>query len=256
MRSRYSSGSNFAYSFGPGPVTPAVKALLIINIAVFLLQQVVRELPLWFGLRPIDVVAGLQVWQTLTYMFLHGSISHILFNMLSLWMFGTELERMWGTRFFARYYLVCGVGAAATTILVSFFPGAIGERLYDGPSIVGASGAIYGLLLAYALYLPGPADPDVVPLPGAGEVLRDDHRRDRVPVGGGERRRRHRARDPSWRAARGVALPAWQAGAAGRGNPVPVQPLAHQPVTEEVRRAPGRASASRPGPAHSLSLGG
>jgi len=154
MRSRYPSGSNFAYSFGPGPVTPAVKALLILNIGVFVVQQVFRELPLWFGLRPIDVVAGLQVWQPLTYMFLHGSISHILFNMLSLWMFGTELERMWGTRFFARYYLVCGVGAAATTVLVSFFPGAIGERLYDGPPIVGASGAIYGLLLAYGLYFP------------------------------------------------------------------------------------------------------
>ncbi len=74
--------------------------------------------------------------------------------MLSLWMFGVELERMWGTRFFTRYYLVCGVGAAATTIVVSFFPGAIGARLYDGASIVGASGAIYGLLLAYALYFP------------------------------------------------------------------------------------------------------
>jgi len=154
MRSRYPSGSNFAYSFGPGPVTPAVKALLIINIGVFVVQQVFRELPLWFGLRPIDVVAGLQVWQPLTYMFLHGSISHILFNMLSLWMFGVELERMWGTRFFTRYYLVCGVGAAATTIVVSFFPGTIGARLYDGASIVGASGAIYGLLLAYALYFP------------------------------------------------------------------------------------------------------
>ena len=62
-------------------------------------------------------------WQPLTYMFLHGSISHILFNMLSLWMFGVEMERMWGTRFFTRYYLVCGVGAAATTIVMSFFPG-------------------------------------------------------------------------------------------------------------------------------------
>ncbi len=169
MRSRYPSGSNFAYSFGPGPVSPAVKALLIANIAVFLLQQVVAELPLWFGLRPIDVVAGLQIWQTLTYMFLHGSISHILFNMLSLWMFGTELERMWGTRFFARYYLVCGVGAAATTILVSFFPGAIGERLYDGPSIVGASGAITVCSSpTRCTFRTGRSS--CVPLPRAGEV--------------------------------------------------------------------------------------
>ena len=154
MRSRSYSGSNSTISFGPGPVTPAVKALLIINIAVFVLQQAVSGLPALLGLVPERVVAGLQVWQPLTYMFLHGSISHILFNMLSLWMFGVELERMWGTRFFARYYLVCGVGAALTTILLSFFPGSIGERLYYSVPTVGASGAIYGLLLAYALYFP------------------------------------------------------------------------------------------------------
>jgi membrane associated rhomboid family serine protease len=152
MRARsYSGGS---YSFGPGAVTPAVKILLFANVGVFLIQQVVRELPVWFGLRPIDVVVGLEIWQPLTYMFLHGGISHILFNMLSLWMFGSELERMWGTAFFSRYYLVCGVGAAATTILASFLPGGIGARLYDGPPTVGASGAIYGLLLAYGMYFP------------------------------------------------------------------------------------------------------
>src|SRR6187397_1646112 len=153
MRPRSYSGSNFAYSFGPGQVTPAVKALLIINIGVFVLQQAVGGLLFWFGLQPAEVLTGLRIWQPLTYMFLHGSISHILFNMLSLWMFGVEMERMWGTRFFTRYYLVCGVGAAATTILMSFFPGSIGEQLYLSRT-VGASGAIYGLLLAYALYFP------------------------------------------------------------------------------------------------------
>jgi len=152
-RSPY-SGSNFAHSFGPGPVTPAVKVLIFANVGVFLIQQVVRELPLWFGMRPIDVVVGLELWQPFTYMFLHGGISHILFNMLALWMFGTELERMWGTAFFSRYYVVCGVGAALTTILVSFFPGSIGARLYDSVPTVGASGAIYGLLLAYGMYFP------------------------------------------------------------------------------------------------------
>jgi len=153
MRSRSYSGSNLSHAFGPGAMTPAVKILIFINVGAFLLQQVVSELPLWFGLRPSEVVTGLQVWQPLTYMFLHGSISHILFNMLSLWMFGVELERMWGTRFFTRYYLVCGIGAAATTIVLSFLPGGIGERLYYSLT-VGASGAIYGLLLAYALYFP------------------------------------------------------------------------------------------------------
>jgi membrane associated rhomboid family serine protease len=152
MRSRNYGGSNLSYSFGPGPLTPAVKILIFINIGAFLLQQVAGELTLWFGLRPADVVTG-QVWQPLTYMFLHGGVSHILFNMLSLWMFGVEMERMWGTRFFTRYYLVCGVGAAATTIVLSFLPGTIGERLYYSVT-VGASGAIYGLLLAYALYFP------------------------------------------------------------------------------------------------------
>ena len=73
--------------------------------------------------------------------------------MLSLWMFGVELERMWGTAFFTRYYLVCGVGAAATTIVLSFLPGDIGLQLYQSLTI-GASGAIYGVLLAYALYFP------------------------------------------------------------------------------------------------------
>jgi membrane associated rhomboid family serine protease len=153
MRSRSYSGSNYAVSFGPGPVTPAVKVLLILNIGVFVVQQVVGRMVIWFGLQPEAVLTGLQIWQPVTYMFLHGSISHILFNMLSLWMFGVELERMWGTRFFTRYYLVCGVGAAATTMLMSFFPGSIGEELYLSRT-VGASGAIYGLLLAFALYFP------------------------------------------------------------------------------------------------------
>ena len=73
--------------------------------------------------------------------------------MLALWMFGVELERMWGSAFFTRFYLVCGVGAAATTILLSFWPGAFGDGLYSSLT-VGASGAIYGILMAYALYFP------------------------------------------------------------------------------------------------------
>jgi membrane associated rhomboid family serine protease len=148
-----SSASNFAYSMGPGALTPAVKILIGINVVAFLLQQVAPALVVMFGLQPAEVLESLQVWQPLTYMFLHGGISHILFNMLSLWMFGVELERMWGTAFFTRYYLVCGVGAALTTIVCSFLPGSIGTQLY-GSLTIGASGAIYGVLLAYALYFP------------------------------------------------------------------------------------------------------
>jgi len=153
MRSRSFSGSNFASSIGPGPLTPAIKILIALNVGAFLLQQVVGELSIALGLQPAAVFGQMHVWTPVTYMFLHGGISHILFNMLSLWMFGVELERMWGTAFFTRYYLVCGVGAAVTTMLLSFLPGEIGQQLYYSLTIR-ASGAIYGVLLAYAMYFP------------------------------------------------------------------------------------------------------
>jgi membrane associated rhomboid family serine protease len=144
--------SNVAYSFGPGPLSPAVKALVIANVVTFLVQQLVPEVTGRLALQPFAVFGG-AIWQPLTYMFLHGGMSHILFNMLSLWMFGVELERMWGTAFFTRFYLICGVGAAATTLLFSLLPGELGHSIYVIPT-VGASGAIYGLLMAYALYFP------------------------------------------------------------------------------------------------------
>ena len=86
-------------------------------------------------------------------MFLHGGLFHILFNMLALWMFGAELERTWGTRYFLQFYFIVGVGAAGVTLLVSLLPFAFSEQMYYSVTI-GASGAIYGLLLAYALYFP------------------------------------------------------------------------------------------------------
>jgi membrane associated rhomboid family serine protease len=95
----------------------------------------------------------LWVWQPVTYMFLHGGVFHLLFNMLALWMFGVELERLWGTRFFTTFYFVAGIGAALTTILVSLLPFAFAESLYVTVT-VGASGAIYGLLLAYGMTWP------------------------------------------------------------------------------------------------------
>ncbi len=135
-------------------MTPAVKALIIANVAVFVIGWFIETLPLWLGMQPAAVVRG-EIWRLLTYMFVHDqrSFFHILFNMLALWMFGVELERTWGTRFFAKYYFVCGVGAALTTAILSFFPFAIFDTLYESLT-VGASGAIYGILLAYGLYFP------------------------------------------------------------------------------------------------------
>jgi membrane associated rhomboid family serine protease len=151
MRGRYPAPS--AFSFGPGPLTWAIKILIGLNVAAFLLSLVAPGVILRFGLSPASTLGSLQIWQPLTYMFLHGGIFHLLFNMLALWMFGTELERMWGSRFFTRFYLVAGIGAAFTTIVLSFMPGTFGDRLYYSLT-VGASGAVYGVLLAYALYFP------------------------------------------------------------------------------------------------------
>jgi membrane associated rhomboid family serine protease len=134
-------------------MTPAIKAIVMANVAAFVVSLVLPAITLAFGLRPADIFGRLHVWQPITYMFLHAGIFHILFNMLALWMFGVELERTWGSRYFLQYYFVCGVGAAATTVLLSFVPGAFGEQLYYSLTI-GASGAVYGVLLAYALYFP------------------------------------------------------------------------------------------------------
>ena len=153
MRSRYPSTSSFASSFGPGPVTPAIKAIMIANAAAYLAALIVPAMTLGFGMRPADVIGQFRLWQPITYMFLHGGIFHLLFNMLALWMFGVELERMWGSRFFTKYYFVTGVGAAMTTLILSFTPLPFADQLYYSLTI-GASGAVYGVLLAYAMYFP------------------------------------------------------------------------------------------------------
>jgi membrane associated rhomboid family serine protease len=142
-----------SYSLGPGPLPPVIRKLIIANVVAFLISSVAPGIMLWFGLRPADVFGRLQIWQPVTYMFLHGGLFHLLFNMLALWMFGVELERMWGSRYFLKYYFVTGVGAAATTLVLSLVPMAGGEQLYYSLT-VGASGAVYGLLLAYGLYFP------------------------------------------------------------------------------------------------------
>lgn len=142
-----------SYALGPGPMTPVVKALIIANVAMFVVRALVPALTAPLGLAPEDVLTRLRVWQLVTYLFLHGGVFHILFNMLTLWMFGVELERMWGSRYFTKYYFVAGIGAGLTQIVASFLPFGPFASLYYSQTI-GASGAIYGLLLAYAMYFP------------------------------------------------------------------------------------------------------
>jgi len=161
MRRYPSRGPSYSsFSFGPGPLPPAIKVLIATNVAIFLLmwlmpvglRQAVQE---FLGLVPAAIFEAFRVWQPVTYMFLHDSdeIGHILINMLALWMFGTELERLWGTKAFLRYYFATGIAAAVTTILVSLAPFPSTARLFYTVTI-GASGAIYGLLLAYGLTFP------------------------------------------------------------------------------------------------------
>jgi membrane associated rhomboid family serine protease len=150
---RYSPPYTSSFSFGPGGISTALKALIGANVVMFLATTFVPELKTLLGLTPIAVLRHLQVWQLGTYMFLHGGIFHILFNMLALWMFGTELERISGTRYFLKFYFVTGIGAGALTVLFSLMPFQFSEAIRYA-TIIGASGAVYGLLLAYALYFP------------------------------------------------------------------------------------------------------
>jgi len=148
---RYPS-SGVSYSIGPGGISPAVKILLITNVVAFVLNLIVGDaMTLRLALNPKEVFEQFALWQPFTYMFLHSTsnLGHIVFNMLGLWMFGTELERTWGTRFFTKYYLVTGIGAGVTQLLLGLF-----SSTFYYTSTVGASGAIYGLLLAYAMYFP------------------------------------------------------------------------------------------------------
>jgi len=128
----------------------AVKWLLISNTAIFVFCFLFpsRIIFQWFALSPELVLKQFAIWQLVTYMFLHGGIGHILFNMLALWMFGMDLERDWGTRRFLRYYFLCGIGAGICDVLVNALMGNFNTRT------IGSSGAIYGLLLAFGVLYP------------------------------------------------------------------------------------------------------
>jgi len=152
MRRPYSPYAS-SFSFGPGPISIALKALIAANVVMFLITSFVHGVVPYLGLVPTLVLHQFWVWQLATYMFLHGGIFHIVFNMLALWMFGAELERIWGTRYFLKFYFVTGIGAGILTVVFSTLPFGFAQQVQQS-IVIGASGAIYGLLLAYALYFP------------------------------------------------------------------------------------------------------
>jgi rhomboid family protein len=159
--SRYAP-SGTQITFGPGGVSPAIRLLLIANIAVFIAlvfaepgQGERNPLIDLFGLTPAAFLTQGRLWQIVTYLFLHdpGTVTHLLFNMLALWMFGVDLERRWGTQAFTRYYFLTGIGAGLSTVVISLMPLESVRALYSVPT-VGASGAIYGLIMAWAIVFP------------------------------------------------------------------------------------------------------
>jgi len=143
---------NQSFRIGPaGALPPAIKNIIFANVIVYLMiflnQTLGGYLISTFGLKSADVIYKFKIWQPVTYMFLHDpySIMHILFNMIFLWMFGAELEREWGTKEFVKYYFITGIGAGLINILLT--------GITNTPTI-GASGAVYGVMLAYALRYP------------------------------------------------------------------------------------------------------
>jgi membrane associated rhomboid family serine protease len=129
---------------------PVTQALLFANIAVFLLEMSgampLGEFALWPPASGLE--SRFEVWQVVTYAFLHANLAHIFFNMLGLYMFGAEVERLFGSRFYAAYYFGCVVSAALCHLAVTAW-----MDVAPYPT-VGASGGVYGLLLAFGVYFP------------------------------------------------------------------------------------------------------
>ncbi|MCF7797029.1 MAG: rhomboid family intramembrane serine protease [Lentisphaeria bacterium] len=144
-------------SIGPRGLTPAIKNIIIINVAVFLFLNLLGRnagiLVHYFGLNPELVLTRVMIWQPVSYMFLHGGFMHLFMNMLMLWLFGTELEMLWGRREFYRFYFITGIGSGILSI-VPYIVGVLTQGTSFSPVIIGASGAVYGILLAFALTWP------------------------------------------------------------------------------------------------------
>ncbi|MCL2220181.1 MAG: rhomboid family intramembrane serine protease [Chitinispirillia bacterium] len=132
-------------------LTPCIKGLIAANVIVFIVQMLPRVgdfVTYWGGNNPYDAFIGYQAWRLVTYMFLHSPdmLFHILFNMLALWWFGMELEEMWGAKKFLTFYFVCGTGAGFFSVFYLF--------INPNVLVIGASGAVLGILTAFAHYYP------------------------------------------------------------------------------------------------------
>jgi membrane associated rhomboid family serine protease len=132
-----------------------VKWLLISNVAIFIINFFADRTGLsgpfiFLKLIPVAVVKDFFVWQLATYAFLHQGFGHIIWNMLALWMFGADIERIWGTRRFVQFYFFCAVGAGICVVIANYV------LPWGNPSIptIGSSGAIFGILLVYAIMFP------------------------------------------------------------------------------------------------------
>ncbi len=143
------------YTFG-NPITPSVKKIIIITTAIYIVQLLgtllIPELiENTFGLHHIGFAREFKLWQPFTYMFLHGNFFHIFFNMFALWMFGSDLEQLFGSKNFTRFYVYSGIGAGICIALMNFY---LFDHYGYNPITIGASGAIYALLLAYGMIWP------------------------------------------------------------------------------------------------------
>src|SRR5579884_2952537 len=150
----YRTRSRMGVFYTPG-FPPVVKWLLISNSAIFILSYFTQLMGVgrawdYLELMPAAVVKLFFVWQLATYMFLHGGFWHIIWNMLALWMFGAELEQMWGARRFLNFYLTCGIFAGLCVVVLNY------ALPWGNPtsSTICASGAIFGILMAYAVLFP------------------------------------------------------------------------------------------------------
>lgn len=145
---RYQFQSEYGqHSWRPQMFTDAIKVLIGINVVVYILSVLARgtiDLNGIFGLTPRNVWP--LIWQPVTYMFMHGNLWHILINMFVLWMFGSELDMIWGKTNFLKYYFITGIGSGLVWLLFN-----LGNT---HAVLIGASGAIYGILLAYGLMFP------------------------------------------------------------------------------------------------------